>query len=77
MPESEDWFAMRVDPPRISRDGWGEFTRADGTRAALETRRRELRSYNRIMLQDEKAWRRKQGRKKKGSRTLTGLEATG
>jgi len=68
VPESEDWFVMHVHTPRMSRDGWVEFTLADDMRAALETRRGELRSYNRIMLPDEKAWRRKQARKQKGSR---------
>jgi len=64
VPEDEDWFLMTVHPPRMSRDGWVEFTLADDMRAYLEQRRGELRSYKRIMTPDEKAWRKKRSKKK-------------
>ncbi|TWU14747.1 hypothetical protein CA54_36160 [Symmachiella macrocystis] len=60
--EDESVFVMHVHPPRLSRDGLVEFTLCEDTQRDLETRRGELQTYDRTMMPDEIAWRKRRSK---------------
>jgi len=55
--ENADNFVMHVHPPRMSRDGFVEYTLCEDVKRELMARRGELRRYKGIMMPDEIAWR--------------------